>query len=141
MCFPQLTKFIFSSKFILQILSLDIFHKKLLNICHANCSLIVSSFAIPLRLLAVPTVLYQMKFVWNFVFEKLLVVQHFYKNIHTLRKKMFCQNPGHVLFFCLIFVWVKLHVIIIRFTWDEELARVECSSKHYQTCFLVTTFK
>ena len=40
------TKFIISSKFIIKILSQDIFHKKLSNICHSNCSLIVPCLAI-----------------------------------------------------------------------------------------------
>ena len=53
------TKFTFFSKLIIWILSLNIFHKKLLNICHANCSLILLNFAIPSRLLAAPTVLYR----------------------------------------------------------------------------------
>ena len=63
-------KFIISSKFILHILSMNIFHKKLLNICHANGSHTVTSFAMPSRLLGAPTVLNRIRLVWNFVFAK-----------------------------------------------------------------------
>ena len=64
------TKFTIFSKVICQILSLHIFHEKLLNICHANCSRIVSSTAVRSRFPGAPTVLNQMRFVWNFVFGK-----------------------------------------------------------------------
>ena len=61
--FPQ-------SYYFLQTLSLNIFHKKLLNICHANGSQTVTSFAMPSRILGAPTVLHRMRLVWNFVFAK-----------------------------------------------------------------------
>ena len=64
-------KYIIYSKLILQILSMNIFHKKLLNICLVNCSRNVSNFAMPSRLLGAPTV-----FSWgcsvNQVFLKIL---------------------------------------------------------------------
>ena len=58
------------SYYFLQTLSLNIFHKKLLNICHANGSQTVTSFAMPSRILGAPTVLNRMRLVWNFVFAK-----------------------------------------------------------------------
>ena len=67
-------KFIVSSKLIYQILSLNIFYKKLLNICHANCSRIMSRFAMPSRLLIFPTVLNQMRFLWNCILLKFISV-------------------------------------------------------------------
>ena len=109
------TKFIISSKFIHQILSLVNFHKKLLNICLANCSQIVSSFAMPSRFAGAPALLNQMRFAQNFVFEKIFSLskkhardspksfyfgflhkrrfspqffgEYFSKNIHNLRIK------------------------------------------------------
>ena len=56
--------------FILQILSLTFFHKKLQNIFHANCSRVVSSFPTPSRLLGAPTIINQISIVGNFVFGK-----------------------------------------------------------------------
>ena len=58
----QNTKFTISSTFILEMLSLRIFHKKL-NICHATCSRIGPSSAMPSSLLGAPIVLDQMRFV------------------------------------------------------------------------------
>ena len=110
-----------SSKFILQILSVNIFHNKVQNVCHANCSRVVSSFAIPSGLRA-PTALNQMGFVGNLIIGKFysiyprlskkasvlvlstkkkrfypqFFIEYFYKNIHNLVIKMFYQNRGHI---------------------------------------------
>ena len=71
---PQLKKIINCSKFILQISSLRFFHKKLLNISHANCSKIVSNFAMHSRLLVATFILNQMRLVWTFVFVKFFLI-------------------------------------------------------------------
>ena len=135
--------------FILQILSLTFFHKKLQKVCHANCSRVVSSFPTPSRLLGAPTIINQMRFVGNFVFGKFysiskkdwprfykrasvlvllekeispqFFVQYFYKNIHNLGIKMFYQNSEHTfVLYYLIFALVKIHVNIYA-TWTPKL--------------------
>ena len=67
-------KFIFPrsshSKFVTKDFSL----KKLLNICHASCSQIVPSFAMPSRLLEISNDRNQTSFVWTFVFVKFFLV-------------------------------------------------------------------
>ena len=118
------------------------------------------SFAMPWRLLGTLTVLNQIRFVWNFVFVKFFslsenVCHRFSKNasekwfpphfftewfhnkIHNLRIKMFYQNHRHnfVLYY-LIFVWVKFHVNIIRFTQLGAHKSEECFSKNYQITFI-----
>ena len=125
---------------------MNIFKKKLCNVCHANCSQVVLSFAIPSMLLEAPTVLYQVSFVGNFVFGNfysiskkvrprfsktvsVLVllrkkrfypqafVAYLYKKIHSLGIKMFYYNRGHTFVFCyLICAWVKFHINITKFT-------------------------
>lgn len=64
------TKFIISSKLILQILSVSIFYKKLLNICHPNGYRVVPSFRMDSKVLEAPTLLNHMTFFGNFVFGK-----------------------------------------------------------------------
>ena len=93
-----------------------------MHICHVNCPHIASKLAMPSRVLRVPTVLNQVKFIWNFVFVKLftiskkvcarfsknifrfgsitkkerfspiLFVEYFYKDIHNLGIKIIYQN-------------------------------------------------
>ena len=113
------------------------------DICHANCSIIVSSVAMP----SILTVLNQMRFIWNFVFVRFFsiskkvcqrfskeapvlillpkksispqfFVEYHWKNIYNLRLKMFYRNCGisFVLYY-LIFLWIKFHANIMRFTW------------------------
>ena len=79
--FPTTQQNLFiSSKFILQILSLSIFHKRFQNVCHANYSRTASSFAMPSRLLGAPTPLNQMSFVGNFISGKFYSIS---KNVMT----------------------------------------------------------
>ena len=100
------TKFIISSKFILQVLSFNIFHKKIFNIYQASCFQIVSSFTTPLRLLGAPNVLNQMSFVWNFAFVNLFSISN------KLRSRFSKKASVLVLLwkkdFPLVFCWVLL---------------------------------
>ena len=86
---------------------MNIFKKKLCNVCHANCSQVVLSFAIPSMLLEAPTVLYQVSFVGNFVFGNFYSISkkvrpRFSKTVSVLvllRKKKILPTS-----FCCIFV-------------------------------------
>ena len=113
-------KFIIFSNFILQILSLNFFHKKLLNLCYANCSRTVSNFAMPSRLLAAPTVLnqislfaiFQKNFRFCFITKKdfpyKFFVEYFYKNICNLRMRISYQNC-ELLNFCVCKISCQYH--------------------------------
>ena len=120
------TKFITFSKFILQILSLNILHKKTIEYLSWNYSRIVLSFAILSILLGAPTDLNKRRFVGNFIFvnfysisrkvfprfsKKLrfyykktiypqFFVECFNKIIHNLGIKMFHQNRGQIFVLC-----------------------------------------
>ena len=108
------TKFTFSSKLIIWTLALNIFHKKLLDICHANCSLILLNFAIHetssssncpisnevcLKFCFWKAFFNILKNVFTVIppkrFSLQFFVEYFYKNIQNLRIKMFYQNHGH----------------------------------------------
>lgn len=60
-----------------------------LNICHANCSQILWSFAISSRFLRALVFLNQMKFVWNFVLVKFFPLSKHYV-LDARRKLPFC---------------------------------------------------
>lgn len=128
-------KLTISSKFVLQILSLNIFHKHFFNISHANCSQFVSSIAMSSTLLGPPTAINQVRFSENLLrffsiskricrlfskkasvlilLQKKILprffVEFFYKSIHNLKIKMIYRNCEHtfVIYYLLVFAWVK----------------------------------
>ena len=107
----------------------------------------------PSRLLGSSTVRNQMRFAWNFVFEKFFliskkvflrffkkkillvllqkrfssqfVVDYVYKNAQSLRIKIFKQSRRYrfVLYY-IIFAWVKFHVKTMKFN-DLDLTKVK----------------
>ena len=144
-----------SWKFILQILLLNI--KKLLNICHANCSQIAPSFAIPSKFETSWTsnsrksnevslkfcickvfVIHDDKASVFFLLQKkffhTIFVEYFFLStwVYNFRIKMFHQNGGqNFVLYYLIFTWVKFHVKITRFKLLGAPYSNECFPKTY----------
>ena len=85
----------------------------ILNICHANCSQILWSFAISSRFLRALVFLNQMKFVWNFVLVKFFPLSKHYV-LDARRKLPFCFDYKKK-FLAKIFSWLFSQ----KYSWHE----------------------